>query len=163
VPLPTFVFTSVGAFCGLARAALELLVERLPGRDIAYTFYVDRTEATVTHLQVAEAASKIRAAHHLFVEAADRIDAHIESRQPSSVDEQTLMWGTVAYAVRLCGEAVDIVRFASGASAIQEQNPMQRIVRDMGALTSHAFMIPTTGLEIYGQVLCGQSAKSPLL
>ncbi|MEW6470812.1 MAG: hypothetical protein AB1679_00905 [Actinomycetota bacterium] len=163
IPLPTFILTSVGAFCGLARGALELLIERLPGRDIAYTGYSERSEAALTHLQVAGAATGIRAAHGLFFEVADRIDDHVETREPYSVEEQSLMWANVGYAVGLCADAVNTIRLASGASAIQETNPMQRMVRDMSALSSHAFMVPTTGLEVYGRVVCGQGPNSPLL
>ena len=163
IPAQTFVLTSVGTFCGLSRAALELLLRGLPNRGIMYTFYDDRSAAPVTHLQVAEAATKIRAAHHLFFENADRIDRHVDSGEAFEAEEQALMWGNAGCAVRLCVEAIDVIRLASGASAISESNPIQQVVRDLQALSSHAYFLPTTTLEIYGRIMCGQTPNTPYL
>jgi 3-hydroxy-9,10-secoandrosta-1,3,5(10)-triene-9,17-dione monooxygenase len=44
---------------GAVRTMLDLLLERLPSRGIQYTWYTKQAEATVTHLQVAEATAKI--------------------------------------------------------------------------------------------------------
>jgi hypothetical protein len=40
---------------------------------------------------------------------------------------------------------------------------MQLITRDAGALSTHAAMMPTTGLEHYGRSLFGLPSTTPLL
>src|SRR5205823_11721446 len=57
------------------RTMLELLLERLPARGIQYTWYTKQAEATITHLQVAEAAAKIDAAQLFIERAVDDIES----------------------------------------------------------------------------------------
>ena len=60
--IPFLAIVLIYPVLGAARAMFELLLERLPSRGIQYTWYTKQSEATVTHLQVAEAAAKIDAA-----------------------------------------------------------------------------------------------------
>lgn len=57
----------------------------------------------------------------------------------------------------------EILRAASGASAIHKSSPMQRLARDAAALKVHAIMSSTTGLELHGRALAGLAPNSPLL
>jgi hypothetical protein len=50
---------------------------------------------------------------------------------------------------------------ASGASAIYLSDPLQQIVRDLGALSAHAFLTFGTNAELYGRVLCGLEPEAP--
>ena len=61
----------------------------------------------------------------------------------------------ISYATGLAREAVDTLFYASGASSIQSQVPIQRFQRDMQALANHAIMHAPTAMELYGRVLCG--------
>jgi len=71
------VLTLILAFpiLGAARAMLEVFLERLPYRGIQYTWYTKQAEATLTHLQVADAATKIDAAQLLLERAANDLDS----------------------------------------------------------------------------------------
>jgi alkylation response protein AidB-like acyl-CoA dehydrogenase len=68
----------------------------------------------------------------------------------------------VSYATGLAREAVDLLFYSSGASAIQAQVPIQRFQRDMQVLANHAIMHSPTTLELYGRVLCGLPPNTPL-
>ncbi len=149
-----------GTPVGIARAALEAFRERLPGRPITYTTYANKAEAPVTHLQIGEAALKI-----------DSADAHM--RLASAIlDENTggklstlarvKARAHVSAATGLAREAVDLLFYSSGASAIQSHVPIQRLQRDMQALANHAIMHPQTTTETYGRVLCGLEPNTPL-
>ncbi len=59
-------------------------------------------------------------------------------------------------------DAVDLLFYSSGASAIQSHVPIQRLQRDMQALANHAIMHPQTTTETYGRVLCGLEPNTPL-
>ena len=68
----------------------------------------------------------------------------------------------IAYATGLARDAVDTLFYASGASSIQMQVPIQRFQRDIQALANHAIMHPQTAIEMYGRVLCGLQPNTPL-
>jgi hypothetical protein len=55
----------------------------------------------------------------------------------------------------LTAEAVDLLAGGLGASSLYSKEPIQRIRRDVRAVTLHALHLPSTTLELYGRVLCG--------
>ena len=65
--------------------------------------------------------------------------------------------------MRECRTAVELLADASGASSIQRSVPIQRIARDMRALSIHAALSCTTNLEVYGRVLVGVDPLTPFL
>lgn len=95
--------------------------------------------------------------------AIDSSDAHMRlacalldaaNGAPSKFDRVKLR-AHVGATTRYAREAVDGLFYASGASVIQANVPMQSFQRDMQALANHAIMHPQTNVELYGRVLCG--------
>jgi alkylation response protein AidB-like acyl-CoA dehydrogenase len=144
---------AAGTPVGAARGAMETFVERLPGRAITYTTYTNKIEAPVTHLQVGEAALKIDSADAHMRLACAALDK--SGGAPLTVRDRVQARAHVSYATGLAREAVDVLFYASGASAIQSHIPIQRFQRDIQALANHAVMHPQTTIELYGRVLCG--------
>jgi alkylation response protein AidB-like acyl-CoA dehydrogenase len=151
---------AAGTPVGIARAAFETFRERLPGRPITYTTYANKAEAPVTHLQIGDAALKI-----------DSADAHMRLACSTLDDNAGVELSTLARvkarahvsaATGLARDAVDLLFYSSGASAIQSHVPIQRLQRDMQALANHAIMHPQTTTETYGRVLCGLAPNTPL-
>jgi alkylation response protein AidB-like acyl-CoA dehydrogenase len=147
--------SSVGTIIGLAKAANEAFLERLEGRKITYTNYESQREAPITHLQVADAALKTDEAVFHAYRVADQVDAKGEAAEPWTVAERARARADVGAVCRLGKEAVDILGGASGGSSIYADVPMQRIVRDIQAVSMHALITPLTSFELYGRVLCG--------
>lgn len=148
---------------GLAEAAYEMYMDRLPGSKITYTFYGAKNEAPVTHLQVGEVAMKMRAARLLGQDVTDLVDAHAASGEPFTMEERARLRCAVGYATRLCHEAVEILRSSSGANAVRLEVPIQRVARDMQVISSHAMGNANATLELYGRVLCGLEPNSAFL
>ncbi|MFI6012761.1 acyl-CoA dehydrogenase family protein [Streptomyces sp. NPDC051243] len=148
---------------GLARSALAEFTERSHRRGITYTFHQRQNEATVTHLQTAEAALKISCAELMTTEFVALIESRAESGEPYTLQERAGIRAQSGYVARLCKEAVDLLGSASGASSLHREVPMQRAVRDLHALSLHSFVNPATNLEIYGRVLCGLDAGTPFI
>jgi alkylation response protein AidB-like acyl-CoA dehydrogenase len=148
---------------GLARAAMAEFGERIHRRGITYTFYERQNEATVTHLQAAEAEMRISSAELL----AARLTAEIETKAldgaPYTPQERARIRAQSGYLTRICKEAVDLLASAAGASSLQQDVPMQRITRDIHALCLHSFVNPSTNMEIYGRVLSGVDPGTPFL
>jgi alkylation response protein AidB-like acyl-CoA dehydrogenase len=160
---PFVLVASMGAPVGMAQAAMDVFLERLPGRGITYTHHADQSEAAVTHLQVAEAAARTTAAELLSRDLARRLDEAAAGGRTLTVAERAAIRGEVAVVVRECRTAVELLADASGASSIQRTVPIQRIARDMRALSIHAALSYTTNLEVYGRVLVGVDPLTPFL
>jgi len=143
---------AAGTPVGIARGALELFRDRLPGRSITYTTYANKIEAPVTHLQMGEAALAIDSSYAHMRLACALLD-EAESA-PSKLDRVKIR-AHVGALTRYAREAVDTLFYASGASAIQANVPIQMFQRDMQALANHAILHPQTNTELYGRVLCG--------
>ncbi|MFB7337928.1 flavin-dependent monooxygenase [Streptomyces adustus] len=148
---------------GLARAALTEFGERIHRRGITYTFYERQHEAPVTHLQFAEAEMKVAAAELLTADFVGLIDSRVADPAPYTTRERARIRAQCGYLVRLCKEAADLIGSASGASSLNREVPVQRIVRDLNALSLHSFVNPVANLELYGRVLSGLDAGTPFL
>jgi alkylation response protein AidB-like acyl-CoA dehydrogenase len=156
---PVLTVNAGGTPIGMAKGALETFRDRLPGRGIAYTFYTNKSEATVTHLQVAEAVLTLDSADAHVRKATALLDG---ANGPMSFDARIRSRAHIAYAMGLARQAVDTLFYASGASSIQTHVPIQRFQRDVQALANHAIMHTQTALELYGRVLWGQTPNTPI-
>jgi alkylation response protein AidB-like acyl-CoA dehydrogenase len=152
---------AAGTPVGIARGALELFFERLPGRGITYTFYTNKAEAPVTHLQVGEAALTIDSADAHMRLACAQLDDRLG--ETLTIRDRVEARAHVSAATGLARDAVDVLFYGSGASAIQSHVPIQRFQRDIQALANHAIMHPQTSIELYGRVLCGLEPNSLLV
>ncbi len=164
IPVQPYILTSGGATLpGLAKAALEIVLEQTLGKPVTYTTYAKRADAPLAHLQIAEAAMKIRAADLLLHDYAALVDRKADADEPYAPEEITRAWATIAYGSRLFCEAIESLRLMSGARAIDDGSPIALIARNAAALATHAMLVPGTGLEQHGRVLCGLSPASPFL
>lgn len=161
--VPFLAIVLVYPILGAARAMLEMLLERLPNRGIQYTWYTKQAEAAITHFQVAEAASKIDAAQLLLERASDDIHSWAERGEFMEYMNRAPVRQDSAYAARLLFEAAEIIIEASGGSFASANKPLNHFWRDMRTGTLHAFLNPTTNQELYGRLLCGQPANTPLV
>jgi 3-hydroxy-9,10-secoandrosta-1,3,5(10)-triene-9,17-dione monooxygenase len=140
---------------GLAKAALEAFLQRLPGRHIAYTTYGNQAEVQLTHLQVGEAAIKIEEAAFHASHAASLLDTKAASGEAWSVEERSRVRLDAALVALRAKEAVDILNTASGGSSVYSSVPIQRIARDVQVLNLNGLLHPNTNFELYGRVLVG--------
>ncbi len=159
------VLTLILAFpiLGAARAMLELFLQRPPHRGMQYTWYTRQAEATLTHLQGVEAASKIDAAQVLLERAADDIDSWARRGAYMEYMNRARVRMDTGHAACLLIEAADIIVEAAGGSFAAAQNPLNHFWRDIRTGTLHAVLNPATNQELYGWLLCGQPAHTPLV
>lgn len=146
---------TVGILVGMAKGAREAFFERLPGRPIRYTDYEDQSQAPLTHIQVGTAVMKTEQAEYHARHAASVVDAKAASGEPLTMEERARVRADEGWATRLAKEAVDIFASAAGGSSIFRHEPLQRIVRDIQAISVHPMFNPDTNTETYGRVLCG--------
>ncbi len=158
--MPTACATITAPALGLAMGAKEVFFERLPGRKITYTSYTNQGEAPVTHLEIAEAITKIDEAGFHAHRAAQLIDTKGPAGEPWTVEERARVRLDLGAATQRAKEAIDIVVGASGGSSVYHDVPIQRIQRDVQTLNLHAILHPSTNLELYGRIVCGLDSNT---
>ena len=141
---------------GMAKGALSYYKERLDKRGIVGTDYKVQSDASVTHLQLAEATGRIDAAEMLLSADCEELDRRAATGEVCDDVFQAKLKYDVAASVRGCAEAIEILHRGSGASTILESNPMQRFARDVRVATVHAQFNYETCAENYGRALCGK-------
>ncbi|MER5262642.1 acyl-CoA dehydrogenase [Actinosynnema sp. NPDC002837] len=147
--------STVGVLIGLARAAIEVFLDRLPGRRITYSSYESMREAPITHLQLAKAVLKTDQAEFHARRVADLVDSKGASGEPWTMEERAQCRVDVSAACELTTEAVDVLSRAGGGSSIYDDVPVQKIARDIHAVGLHALVYPPTAYELYGRILSG--------
>lgn len=147
--------SSVGILVGMAMAARDAFFERMPARPIRYTDYEHQAEAPLTHIQVATAAMKTDQAEFHAYHAAGLVDGKAASGDEWTIEERARVRADEGWATRLSKEVVDLFASASGGSSIYLSEPIQRIVRDIYAISVHPLFNPDSNTETYGRVLCG--------
>ncbi|MFI9328676.1 acyl-CoA dehydrogenase family protein [Kitasatospora sp. NPDC052868] len=153
--MPTACATISAPALGLAKAAKQAFFERLPGRKISYTSYESQAEAPLTHLQVADAVTRIDEAEFHAHRAAALLDSKGPTGEAWTLEERARIRLDLGAVCRRAKEAVDILNTASGGSSIYTTVPIQRIERDVQTLNLHAILHPNTNLELYGRIACG--------
>ena len=154
------VFPALGA----ARAALETFLAELPKRGIQYTWYEKQAEAAVTHLQVGEASAMIDAAEAIVERAVNDLDSNAEDdRGYMDIMTRARIRRDTGYASKLIWEAVDLLASASGGSLAGAAKPLNRIWRDARIANLHGIVNTSTNMELFGRLLCGQPANTPLV
>jgi alkylation response protein AidB-like acyl-CoA dehydrogenase len=161
--MPTASTTVAAVALGLAKAARDAFFERLPGRKITYTSYENQSEAPVTHIEVAEAITRIDETGFHVLRAAEMIDTKAAAGEPWTLEERARARLDLGSASLRAKEAVDILNSASGGSSVYRDVPIQRIQRDVETLNLHAIMHPVTNYELYGRIVCGLDSNTPYI
>lgn len=151
--IPFFATGATGTPLGMARAALDLMKDRVQKRGITYTPYTRQADAAITHFQMDSAVMKLDQARFHSERAAATVASVAEN--PSDTVLRVRCRADAAWTASLCREVVEIVQQASGASAIHRKDPLSRIVSDIQALSVHSFILHSTNAELHGRVLCG--------
>jgi 3-hydroxy-9,10-secoandrosta-1,3,5(10)-triene-9,17-dione monooxygenase len=153
--IPILSLILVGPQLGMARAALETVLQQVPKRGIAYTVYTKQAEAPTTQLQLALAAEKIDTAYlHAYRAAADIDQAAAAGVYLNRLTRARVRMDT-GYVARQCREAIEILLNVNGAGSFAEQNPLQRMWRDAETASRHAVVNPDISQELYGRELLG--------
>lgn len=161
--VPVLALAITPAALGIAEAALTTFMQGLRGRKVAYTQHEIQRDMPVTHLQVADAATKIATARLVLCHCADEIEAAARVGDTMAFRKRARVRMDCAWSVRLCVEGIEILMLASGGSGISENNAVQRAWRDLHAINMHGLLNLETNQEMYGRVLLGLKPNTPLI
>jgi 3-hydroxy-9,10-secoandrosta-1,3,5(10)-triene-9,17-dione monooxygenase len=161
--VPVLAVGIIPAALGIAEGALENFKQRLPGKVVSYTMGEVQKDMPATHMQVANAASKISAARLIMHNTAEMITQAAENGVEMSLEDRARCRMDCAFSVRLCLEATEILYLASGGSGLAVGSPIQRASRDLHAINMHGLLCLETNLEMYGRVVLGLPQNTPLI
>ena len=144
-----------GPMLGMARAALDYVIERAHTRGVTYTIYERQIDAPTVQIAVAEAASALDTAQlHIARGVDDMASAAEAGSKPDYITRARIRMDT-GVAVRNCREAIRTLCSAHGSAAFADQSPLGRIARDIETASRHALVGPELSTEIYGRALLG--------
>ena len=153
--LSTAILTLVGAQLGLARAALNYVIEKAPQRGIAHTNFAKQTDSVAFQMEIAKAAMKIETAHlHAHRAAADIDNAALVGRV-LDYNIRARVRADAAVTVKSVTEAINLLMTAHGAGSFANSSPLQRIWRDSNTAARHAVVQRAVNDEVYGKALLG--------
>ena len=163
VPSLGWAFSTMAAMSiGMAEGALARFLERSDGRPIRGTTYKNQLEAPLTHLMLAEVHAKIRSARltaQANAEETDRMGQLAAAGTPVGPERMQEFSARVlletAYAAKWCSEAIELVQRNSGASAIRNDEPIQRAWRDARVIALHGALNLEALSENYGRLMAG--------
>lgn len=146
----------VGPLIGMAKAALEITLDHIVDRPVAYTFATDQSSLVSTQLAIAEAATKISSAELHLHRAASDCDKFAEARAgESDLPARARARHDVGWGSQLLREAMTTLQVINGSSFMARGNSFERIWRDFHTSSLHGLLSATTTAEVYGKVLCG--------
>jgi 3-hydroxy-9,10-secoandrosta-1,3,5(10)-triene-9,17-dione monooxygenase len=152
---PSIVIPILGPQLGMAARALEYVIETAPQKGIAQTTYQPQTTSIGFQASVGNASILIETAHLQAYKAADIIDDAARDGRALSDVERAKVRMYAAQTAETLVKSVDLLMYAHGSSSFMEQNPLQRIWRDIGIAARHASLLPAIGAEVYGRALLG--------
>ncbi len=151
-----------GTAIGLVKAAWDAFTADLDHK-VTYTDYGSRREAPVIHLLMGEAAMRIEEAESHARRLAVLADSKCAAGESWSPEERARSRAYLGRVFQLAKETAEMLNNESGGSSIYTSAPVQRMARDLHALSQHAMMHASTNTELYGRILCGQPPNTMYL
>jgi alkylation response protein AidB-like acyl-CoA dehydrogenase len=113
------------------------------------------------HHQLATADTELRAASGLLAGEAGATWATATGGSPFTLEQRARIRATAAWVTARAVGVVDFAYHAGGGSTLYADNPLQRRLRDIHAITQH-FLVKADTLTTAGAVLAGQEIDAPI-
>jgi len=158
-PISLFVVALASVTLGIARAAVDALVELAVAKTPMGSATLMR-DKPVVQIQTARAEAFIRAARAHVLQAIGQQWNEIAGGATASLQARAGVRLATSFCAEACANAVDLVHAAAGGSAIHESGRIARCFRDLHAATQH-IGLNSTGYEMAGRVLLGLDPGTP--
>ncbi len=158
-PVSLFVIALASVTLGIARAAIDALVELAAAKTPMGSTTLLR-DKSVVQIQTARAEAFIRAARAHLLQAISLQWNEIAGGATASLRARAAVRLATSFCAEACAGAVDLVHAAAGGSAIDEGGRIARCFRDIHAATQH-IGLNSTGYETAGRVLLGLDPGTP--
>ncbi|WEO99678.1 acyl-CoA dehydrogenase family protein [Streptomyces sp. FXJ1.172] len=136
VPYAAQVLAVVGL--GVARAALDHVIAQ--GGRSGYTGAPKPAERATYRIAVGQAEAQLRSARAFFYEITEEVWSTVEAGDRATPEQASLLRLTAAHLAKTSSEVVRAAYQLAGISAIADDSPMQRYLRDASVVPQHAFL-----------------------
>ena len=153
--LPVAEIILVAVQIGLARAAIDLTLQKGATKSVSYTVFKHAKDSPAHQVKLAEAVSAADQAYLLVVRACADIDRAARDRVPLDMRTRGRVRMDAGQAAQLSREAINRLLSVNGAGSFALVNHLQRIWRDSEVASRHAFVLPEFASLIYGRALFG--------
>lgn len=135
--LLTVTLTNIAIVLGMARGALSCFAEQAKKRKPFSLPYPTIADMASVQVAAGKTLAMIKVAAATIEGVADQLDARTAAGLDFTVDEESEISLSLAYAGNLCEDAITLVQKTIGSSTASLSNPIQRFARDARVLTSH--------------------------
>lgn len=160
--MPMLCLNVTGPALGAAQRALEIFLGHIENRNLPFSMekQVDspQTQQLVGHVQVL-----IESADLLLDKGCALVRDYAEADRDMPLDERSRVRAYSSAAVRHCVDAIDQMFLASGGTALQEDHPLQRLLRDARGMAAHAALNHENNLALWGAVRLDKPLNSPMV
>lgn len=158
IPPPALISTAIASVAlGTARGALDEIVA-LANHKVPLLAGSPLAANPLFQFQLATADTELRAARALLYETAEAAWATARDKMPWTMEQRARIRAAAAWATARASAVVDMAYEAGGGSSLYEDNPLQRRLRDIHAITQHFLVKPDT-LTTAGAVFAGQDVN----
>lgn len=154
--LLTVTLTNIAIALGMARGALSCFAEQAQTRKPFSLPYPTIADMASVQVAAGKALAMIKVAAATIEGCADQLDARTAAGLDFTVDEESEISLSLAYAGNLCEDAITLVQKTIGSSTASLKNPIQRFARDVRVLTSHGAIRVDPQSEQNGRRILGR-------
>jgi len=160
--MPFLALTAALSAVGTARATVGHFRKRL-NEHLVYLTDIKQADKPASQMRLAQADLHARTAELLIRDAGRSVMALAQADEAPVPEQRVSIRAQIAYAMKLCREAIQISADAAGSSTHLMSNPIQRALRDVNVMSSHVVFDLDAATELHGRALIGLPMNSPLV
>lgn len=160
--LATFGFILTGTTLGVTQAALQLYLEATRHRIATYSG-ANVADYPTVQIKVGEAASLLDISELLLKRDTREIMDIVARGERPDIDTRHKYRRNGTYTVKLCVQAMELIKQATGAKGLFTNNHFQRYYRDLMAASTHINLNWEVMAISYGRVALGLPSDNPLV
>jgi len=159
--VPAFNIGAASPAIGLTRGAIALFKNKIRTRVRAFTA-AKQSESPAAMMRLGTAVIELDAAEGLLERAIAELEEAVRSGEGVDTELRARMRMVSAHVPAVCKAVVTSIVEASGASAMFDDSPLGRALRDVSTICTHHTLDYDGGPENYGRVLMGLAPSNPM-
>ncbi|MFE2998756.1 acyl-CoA dehydrogenase family protein [Nocardia sp. NPDC059246] len=148
---------------GLGSAVFEAVTDQSQGRPVPTAGLMDQSESSAFQMRIADAGVRIDTAWLLARQVAAEVDAAAATGGLPDDGSRGRARMYSCWAAELVHDAVETLISESGASALMDGSPLQRMWRDNSTAARHTAYRIDPVRELYGRILLDKGPGNALL
>ena len=158
--VPSLFMKLVGPHLGMARAALDYVIEKADSKSIAYTGYTKQSDAVSFQMAISRASVRLAATELVAQSVADEIYAGGERGYYAPYSERIEMRAKAGWVVETITDIIDDLVTARGSAGFADSALIQRVWRDQAAASRHGHTLGASGFEAHGKIIFGREDEA---